>query len=352
MKVLYGVQGTGNGHIARARAMCSALKKRGVEVDYLFSGRDESNYFAMEEFGAYRTCKGLSFVTEKGKVSYSKTAAAVRPWRLMRDIQTLDLSPYTLILNDFEPVSAWAAKRQGKTTISISHQNAFRHNVPLRGANWFDKQMIQHFAPATHHIGLHWYHFEQPLLPPIIATLPVEAELESFILVYLPFEACADIGHWLRQVPNQHFICYHPEVREPYRSNNIEFRPPSRHGFQRALKQCLGVVANGGFELPSEALSLGKKILLKPLKGQFEQLSNAATLDALGLATMMEELDLTILGDWLQEPAAERVGYPDVAGAICDWLLQGAWHDQKNLASHLWSQVNFPTYVSNFANEY
>ena len=39
MKILYGVQGTGNGHIARARAMSHAFKEHDVEVDFLFSGR-------------------------------------------------------------------------------------------------------------------------------------------------------------------------------------------------------------------------------------------------------------------------------------------------------------------------
>ncbi|HFF2915998.1 TPA: glycosyltransferase family protein, partial [Vibrio cholerae] len=43
MKILYGVQGTGNGHIARSRAMCAALKQQQVDVDYLFSGRPVEN---------------------------------------------------------------------------------------------------------------------------------------------------------------------------------------------------------------------------------------------------------------------------------------------------------------------
>ena len=39
MRILFGVQGTGNGHISRSRTLARALKSRGVAVDYLFSGR-------------------------------------------------------------------------------------------------------------------------------------------------------------------------------------------------------------------------------------------------------------------------------------------------------------------------
>lgn len=36
LRVLYGVQATGQGHITRARSLGPALEKRGVDVDFLF----------------------------------------------------------------------------------------------------------------------------------------------------------------------------------------------------------------------------------------------------------------------------------------------------------------------------
>ncbi|WP_275451435.1 glycosyltransferase family protein, partial [Photobacterium sanctipauli] len=60
MKILYGVQGTGNGHISRAREMARALASQGAEVDYLFSGRPADQYFDMEGFGDYQTRRGLT----------------------------------------------------------------------------------------------------------------------------------------------------------------------------------------------------------------------------------------------------------------------------------------------------
>ncbi|MGY0616576.1 MJ1255/VC2487 family glycosyltransferase [Vibrio sp. FJH11] len=347
MKILYGVQGTGNGHIARARAMSKAFAQRDVQVDFLFSGRDPEKYFSMEAFGDYQTRRGFTFVTEKGSVNYTKTALSNNLIQFLKEVNQMDLSCYDLLLNDFEPVTAWAARKQNKPSIGISHQNAFRYPVPLKGASWLDKSVIEHFAPSQHHLGLHWYHFDQPILPPIIHTLESQEQSDNFVLVYLPFESIEDIADLLFHFNQQSFICYHPDVIEHEVIENIELHPLCHTNFQHHLHRCSGVIANGGFELPSEALSLGKKLLLKPLAGQFEQQSNVATLEDLGLATSMDSLDISTVRYWLKEQQAESVKYPDVAQAIVNWVLQGAWDSQEELSRQLWEQVDFPSYVSN-----
>lgn len=346
MKILYGVQGTGNGHIARARAMSEALAKQDVDVDFLFSGREKNKYFSMQCFGDFQAKAGLSFVSERGKVNYVKTAMESKVSQLMNDIRDLDVSHYDLVINDFEPVSAWAARRQKVPSLGISHQNAFRYSIPLKGAGWLDKKIIQHFAPTDHHIGLHWYHFDQPILPPIVHTTSSASTIDDFILVYLPFESLADISELLLRFANHRFICFHPEVTQAEKVENIEYHRLCHESFQRHLQRCNGVIANGGFELPSEAMSLGKKLLLKPLSGQFEQQSNVATLVMLGLAESMDKLDPAIVRNWLDEQPAEKVVYPDVAKAIADWVVKGDWHNQAQLFDQLWKQVDFPTYVS------
>lgn len=54
MKILYGVQGTGNGHIARARAMSKAFESHDVQVDFLFSGRAPENTFQWKRLAIIR----------------------------------------------------------------------------------------------------------------------------------------------------------------------------------------------------------------------------------------------------------------------------------------------------------
>ncbi|GAL19567.1 glycosyltransferase [Vibrio maritimus] len=346
MKILYGVQGTGNGHIARARAMCHALKSHDVDVDFLFSGRAKDKYFSMEQFGDYQTRRGFSFVTENGRVNYMKTALENSLPSFLGEVRELDVSGYDLVVNDFEPVSAWAAKRQKVPTVSISHQNAFLFDVPQKGANWLDDSVIQHFAPSQYQLGLHWYHFGQPILPPIVHTLEQDVTSEDFILVYLPFENTDAIIDLLLRFARHNFVCYHPDNIENAQLENILMKPLSHESFQCDLHRCSGVIANGGFELPSEALSLGKKLLVKPLDGQFEQQSNAATLESLGLAQSMDFLDAGVIRDWLDEKQAERVFYPDVAEGIANWLVSGNWSCSANLRESLWEKVDFPSYAS------
>lgn len=346
MKLLYGVQGTGNGHIGRARAMAAAFSKQNVHVDFLFSGRAADAYFSMDAFGHYQTRRGLTFYTEQGRINLVKTVTNNNPVQLLREIRQLDLGDYDVVLNDFEPISAWAAKQQQVPSIGISHQNAFRFDVPKVGMNAMDRLIMKHFAPTNHHLGLHWYHFNQPILPPIVhCKSEMEISNEPFILVYLPFEDISTIRQLLLRIKNQRFVCYHPEQKEASEHDNLSLQPLSHEGFQADLHRCQGVIANGGFELPSEALSLGKKLLLKPLQGQFEQQSNVKTLEQLGLCHSMPVLDAQSIIGWLSTKAQAPVHYPKVADAIVDWVLQGSWDNHQPLWDSLWQQVRFPTTV-------
>ena len=73
MKILYGVQGTGNGHITRSRIVIPLLRSMGHEVDVIISGRKKEKYFDMETFEPYQIKHGLTFITAKGKVKIVKT---------------------------------------------------------------------------------------------------------------------------------------------------------------------------------------------------------------------------------------------------------------------------------------
>ena len=342
MKILYGVQGTGNGHIARARIMAAAMAERDdIEVDFVFSGRKADGYFDMECFGDYRTFSGLSFVTHKGKVSQWETLKAARPLQLWRDIRQLDVSGYDVLLNDFEPVTAWAARRQGLTSISVSHQAAFSYDIPRAGEQLSDKLIMRKFAPTDIQLGVHWFHFEKPIVPPFITDKPAPHPANSHTLVYLPFEELDDIQLLLEPLTEQRFVCFHPKVKTKTSQGHIEFNPTSKAAFRHALQHCSGVISNGGFELASESLQLKKKLLIKPLHGQFEQMSNLKTLTTLGLCQPLYQLDTDTVEEWLSEPASEGLQFPDDPTPMLDWIVAGEWHNTQLLCEALWKQVNF-----------
>ncbi len=353
MKILYGVQGTGNGHISRAREMARAFKELNVDVDFLFSGRSKDQYFDMDIFETHFLQRGVTFATENGRLNHLKTATRNNLFSLHREIKALDISGYDVVLNDFEPISAWAAKHQNIPSVGISHQCAFLRQIPIQGQSLLDKQLVNHFAPTQHQLGLHWYHFGQSILPPIIPSMPLDLVTNNGeVLVYLPFEDPDTVIQFLSHFSDQPFNFYHPSFKDVEQRENVKLRPLSRVGFHQDLMACSGVIANGGFELPSEAIGIGKKLLLKPLQGQFEQTSNVMTLEMMGLAQAMNTLSLNALRTWLESPSVGAVRFPNVADQISRWVLEGNWGTHDALWESLWSTVMYPEAVEDLVSEF
>lgn len=349
MKILYGVQGTGNGHITRARAMDVALKKQGFTVDYLFSGRSRDKFFDMEQFGDFICCDGLTFITDSGRIKPLDTYNHNSFIQLRKDIKSLDLSAYDLILTDFEPITAWAARRQKKMCVAIGHQYAFDHKIPKRGSNPITSLFMKFFAPAEVRLGLHWHHFDQAILPPIADTKHNQEPVDDKkFLVYLGFEQAEAVIDYLKPFTDYQFYIYAPYDKAEDRGH-IHLRPLSRQGFQDDLANCNGVITNAGFELASEAIHLGKKLLVKPLRGQMEQLSNAKALEELGLGKTMNKLDPKVLEDWLQNFVPKRVIYPDVPEVLAQWIAEGNWQNTQPMIKQLWQAVHSPD-IANFAD--
>lgn len=346
MKILYGVQGTGNGHITRARLLADHFARSGVEVDYFFSGRPADRYFDMDCFGYYRTREGLSFVTEQGRINVLKTAKELSPLRFVRDVKRLDVSHYDVVLNDFEPISAWAAKVQGVPVIAMSHQASFLHeSVPVSGANYWHRQLIRSFAPADVYLGVHWQPFHSHVLPPFVSqtrVISASPSVANKILVYLPFEQLSSVVDYLNDFPDTEFYCYHPDAQNQS-IKHVHLRSPSRQGFLNDLANSSGVVANAGFELSTEALHFGKKLLLKPLHGQFEQLSNILALEQLGLAQSMQYLNPNALDDWMRLVTNNSIEFAADPSPFIDWLVAGVWNEGSIIKMHnlLWQQVSF-----------
>ncbi|SEH75482.1 conserved hypothetical protein [Rheinheimera pacifica] len=344
MKILYGVQATGNGHISRARAMGKYLAKAGIQVDYLFSGRPAEQLFDMQQFGDYQVKRGLTFVTEAGKVNYWQTLRQASVQTLWQDVKALDCSSYDLVLTDFEPITAHAAKQQKKRSVALGHQYAFLHKIPMEHANLVTHLMFRHFAPAQIRLGLHWHHFNQPILPPIIDEEPDEehdaehaSKEANRVLVYLPFEDQQQVIGLLKPLTEFQFSLYGPGLAKAT-IGHIDTHPPALHAFKADLARCSHVLSNAGFELISEALQLQKHIMVKPLQGQMEQQSNALALQQLKLACRTDSLSTGAIAKWLNEKQQYgTVNYPNVASAICNWLLQDTPGEVNALSKTLWS---------------
>ena len=353
MKILYGVQATGNGHITRARALNKHLQSSSnIEVDYLFSGRDREDFFDMEEFGEFQCCKGLTFAHEAGELKIFRTVQQNSLRQMWKDIKALNLDEYDIVLTDFEPITAWAAKRAGKTCIGVGHQYAFYHPVPKRGNDIMPSMIMKYFAPASMGLGLHWHHFGQPILPPIAEIHEGDHEVDqNKIVVYLGFEDPEEVIQLLEPF-DQHLFCFYGPFPKYESRGHIQLKPLSREGFKEDLATAAGVICNAGFELSSEAIQLGKKILVKPLHGQMEQLSNAKAIVDLGLGMTMDSLDSAVVKNWLENCEGQKVVYPDVAKAIVEWIEGRGWEKPEtvdSLITTLWNNTaadNIPSFKS------
>jgi uncharacterized protein (TIGR00661 family) len=341
MRILYGVQATGNGHINRSREVVSALKEAGHSVSVLFSGRERSRLWDVEAFEPFSVYKGLTFGVSRGKISYLKTLRSVNPVRFLRDISGFDPDSFDLVITDFEPLSAWIAKHHGIPSIGLGRQYAFRYPIPRPHRDVIAQLVLNYFAPARYSIGLHYYHFNQPILPPIISNLSCGQTkgIPKKILVYLPFEELGDVEQLIQPFNEFDFFVY-AAIDKPSQENHISFLPFSREGFVEDLKSCSGVICNAGFTLTSEALHLGKKLLVRPLAGQIEQGSNALALQQLNLGKVMLRLEEKIVGNWLTSPSPQPINYPEVARDVVKWIGEGRWDNSRELVDRVWSKVD------------
>jgi uncharacterized protein (TIGR00661 family) len=342
VRILYGVQGTGNGHLSRARAMARALARHPhIEVDWLFSGRLAEDYFDMDMFGDFRTCRGLSFVTRAGGVALAPTLGNLRPRQFLADLAQIDARSYDRVISDFEPLTAWAARRDGMNSIGIGHQYALVPGVPRSARNPIGSAVLAAYAPVTTKIGLHWHHFDCPIFPPIIdaGTTDAANTADSHeVLVYLPFENPSEMIRMLQRFPATRFIMFGPGLMHGEQLN-VSTRASSRSEFMTALAQCTHIICNSGFELISEALTHGKHILTRPLAGQAEQQSNARALAQLGYANTVRTLDPGVIAGFLgHRHKPVRMRYPDVAAALADWIA-GSDTSLEQLRQRLWRET-------------
>lgn len=339
MKIFFGVQGTGNGHITRARALAPKLKQAGIEVDYLFTGRARDEFFEMDVFGDWQWRKGLTFQTGHGNVRYLHTAFKNNLVTFVRDVLALDLSGYDRVITDFEPVTSWAARAQGVRTLGIGHQYAFGQDIPVANADVMGTWLLKNFAPASVGLGVHWHHFDAAIVPPIIETdAPLKPIQLNKIIVYLPFEETQDIIRLLKPFNHYQFHVYSPHgaMETGSDTGHIQIKATSRKEFRDDFADCSGVICNAGFELPSECLHLGKRLLVKPLHGQMEQGSNALALSVLQLGHVMHTLDKDVVGIWLDSGRAHKLQFPDVAQAIVDWLQKGDLTVDQEWVDAIW----------------
>jgi uncharacterized protein (TIGR00661 family) len=324
MKILYGVQGTGNGHLSRAIELLPEFQKYG-SVDVLVSG--EKNLLPLPFDVKYRF-KGLTIgMNDKGRLSFSRTFAQNHLRPFIQEIKELNIEKYDVVISDFEPLTAWSSLMKNKECVGIGNQFSMMHpNVPMPSEERKIARFItENLVPVTDSIGIHYEAYHSQIETPIISReiKNMNPDDQGFILVYLPAHDPNYIALVAKSLRNQKFQwrIFTPFVKNIVQfSSRIVFHPLSRNEFQKSLNNCSAVISAAGFGLTSEALYLGKKICAIPIKKHFEQECNAAALKRLGVY-ILPSLNLKYSSDidfWLSSVSPVKLNYDDNTKSIVD----------------------------------
>ena len=320
MKILYAIQGTGNGHASRALEIVPYLQKR-AEVDILVSGYQCELKFPFEiKYKLY----GLSFIFgKKGGVDLWETLRKTKFRNLWKEIKSLPVKDYDLIINDFEPVSAWACKLRNTPIISLSHQNAVADDkAPKYGKFKFERLILKYYAPARNKFGFHFKTYSSATFLPIIRK---EIRLKNITkkghyTVYLPAYGDKKLIKILSQFKKIKWEVFSKHSNQFQLHNNVIIRPIDGNEFIKSIASSNGVLCGAGFETPAEALFLQKKLMVIPMKNQYEQQCNALALKEMGVPVLkkLNTRQLPKIEKWIKSDKIVEVNYPDVTEDILD----------------------------------
>ncbi len=98
----------------------------------------------------------------------------------------------------------------------------------------------------------------------------------GYITVYLPSYCEPQLVEIFSGFKEHQFQIFSRQSRQDRTVGNITFKPVDKSQFNQSLIHCSAIITGGGFETPSEAIHLGKKVMAIPIRGQYEQCCNAA----------------------------------------------------------------------------
>lgn len=331
MKILYAIQGTGNGHLSRAVDIVPELRKFG-QVDLFVSGAQAE--VSLPYPVKYKS-KGLSFYFGKsGGINFYKTLRHNSSADVMKEIQTFPVEKYDFVVNDFEPISAWACRKKKVRIAGLSHQSALlsRKAPKPKILDPFGEWLLRTYAPVPDYVGFHFEKYDKNIFTPVIRSTIAEAEVKDkgHYTVYLPAYDDQKLVALFMKLPSLRWHIFSKHTRQPYHVGKISVYPISGQDFVQSVVTSAGVLCGAGFETPAEVLYMEKKLLVIPMKGQYEQQCNAIALRRLGVPVIkkMRKKNLRKVEKWLDSDQIVEIDYRPVARKAVERLMKKFGPDQ------------------------
>lgn len=321
------VQGEGRGHLMQALTVYSVLTSAGHEVCCLVVGN--SSGCSLPEFVRERVQVPIvclpspGFVKRKGRtVSLWLTAwqTLIKLPEYFSSIRRIHrLVAYhqpDSMVNFYEPLAGLYKLLYPRAvrTISIAHQYVYLHEAfSFPGLSIWQRKLLRSYTHLTAHGSerlLALSITEMPassnasirVTPPILRQEIISAHPSEndFLLVYLVYSGyMKDVIEWHDANPSVKIHCFTDDTAVRHLHHGLYqydaclfFHSINDRLFGEMLASCQAVVTSAGFETVCEALLLGKPLLMVPVEGHHEQLSNALEVARHGLGSLSSRYDL------------------------------------------------------------
>ncbi len=286
-RILYGVMGDARGHVSRALTVAQEM----TEHDFLFVGGGhvhdmEAEGYPVEDVPMASTLYRNNRVDISATASHALGVFVNSGSTLRRVCEIIEHFDPDLILTDYEYFTPRAARRLGRPCVSVDHQHVLTHcryEPPARQrlSRFMTCAAIRSlYSSASDYVIVSFFRPEPAvpattmLTPPVIRAavsglVPSEGE---HVLVYQTSPTFHRLLPVLERTAGK-FIIY--GLGEQTERKNLVFKAPSKTGFLKDLASARYVIANGGHNVLSEALYLGKPVLCFPIANAYEQFLNA-----------------------------------------------------------------------------
>lgn len=305
MRFLFLIQGEGRGHLTQALSFAGILRSEGHELCGVVVGKSPRRNlpeFFIQKIGVEVTAvespnfetDGLEKQILLGKTITTNLLKLPTFWKSLQHIhRVIEEKQPEVVLNFYEPLGGLYTLffRPKSVFWTIGHQYLEAHPdfVFARGrrlekflfrmhtrltALGAEERLALSFLPKENQAGLR---VVPPLLRQEVKELKVSAG--DFYLAYMVNPGYSE------EVLS--FAKLHPEVQIKafwdkkgaqefeYPLPNLSLHKVNDQGFLEAMAACKGLICTAGFESVCEAMYLGKRVVMVPVAGQYEQACNA-----------------------------------------------------------------------------
>jgi uncharacterized protein (TIGR00661 family) len=293
-KILFGLMGDAHGHLNHALVIAQGMPNH----EFVFVGGGTVHKLKDHGYNV-EDLPMLGTTYYNNRVDVPKTLANAANV-LLRRSSTIDrlagfIRSYDpdLILVDHEYFTNYAARKLGRRTLSVGHQNLLTHcrYTPPRGQriNWLMTTVPARLFHAKSDLFLIISFFDLlPVNPKTTAVLPplIRREIADLkpsdgehALVYTTSPSFYGLIPALESFRRQFFV--YGFGKQPERKN-IVFKEYSRETFGLDMAACSYVICNASHNVISEALYLKKPVFTFPIAYNYEQFLNSYFLEKLG----------------------------------------------------------------------